>query len=57
MVFATLMVDGVKGIEDCPQLDEFSRKKLSEYLSQFRFMMGFSLLSVTITIVASYAAG
>jgi ArsR family metal-binding transcriptional regulator len=37
MVFATLMVDGVKGHEDCPALDDCSRKKLSEYMSQFRF--------------------
>ena len=37
MVFATLMVDGVKGHEDCPAIDDFSRKKLSEYMSQFRF--------------------
>lgn len=37
MVFATLMVGGVKGIEDCPQLDEFNRKKLSEYLMSFRY--------------------
>jgi ArsR family metal-binding transcriptional regulator len=37
MVFATLMVDGVKGHEDCPTIDDFSRKKLSEYMSQFRF--------------------
>ena len=37
MVFATLMVDGVKGHEDCPTIDNFSRKKLSEYMSQFRF--------------------
>lgn len=37
MVFATLMVDSVKGHEDCPALDDFSRKKLLEYMSQFRF--------------------
>ena len=39
MVFATLMVDGVKGHEDCPTLDDFSRKKMSEYMSQFRFVL------------------
>ena len=39
MVFATLMVDGVKGHEDCPTVDDFSRKKLSEYMSQFRFYL------------------
>ena len=39
MVFATLMVDGVKGHEDCATLDDFSRKKLSEYMSQFRFVL------------------
>lgn len=37
MVFAKLMVDGVKGHEECPAIDEFNRKKLSEYMSQFRF--------------------
>jgi hypothetical protein len=39
MVFAALMVDGVKGHEDCPTIDDFSRKKLSEHMSQFRFDM------------------
>ena len=37
MVFATLMVDGVKGHEDCPPLDDFNRKKMSDYMNQFRF--------------------
>jgi ArsR family metal-binding transcriptional regulator len=37
MVFATLMVDGVKGHEDCPVLDDVSRKKLSAYMNRFRF--------------------
>jgi len=37
MVFATLMVDGVKGHEDCPSLDDFNRKKMSDYMNQFRF--------------------
>ena len=37
MVFAALVADGVKGHEDCPPLDFSNRRKMSEYLSQFRF--------------------
>jgi len=35
MVFATLVTDGAKGIEDCPALDNANRNKLSDYMSQF----------------------
>ncbi len=35
MVFAALVVDGAKGIEDCPALDNANRNKLSDYMSQF----------------------
>jgi ArsR family metal-binding transcriptional regulator len=36
-VFAALVSDGVKGIDDCPPLDEKNREKLREYLEQFLF--------------------
>jgi ArsR family metal-binding transcriptional regulator len=37
MVFAKLMAEGVKGHEDCPALDSLNRKKMSDYMNQFRF--------------------
>jgi len=36
MVFASLAVEGVKGVEDCPALAGENREKLSEYLKQFK---------------------
>ena len=35
MVFSSLVVQGIKGLEDCPQLDGRNRKRLEAYLSQF----------------------
>lgn len=37
MVFSTLLVEGVKGADDCPSLDDQSRERLQEYLGQFKF--------------------
>jgi len=37
MVFASMVAEGEKSLEDCPPLDDSSSKKLSEYLSRFRF--------------------
>lgn len=37
MVFAAKVAEGAKGPEDCPPLDETGRKKIAEYLGQFRF--------------------
>jgi len=37
MVFAVQVAEGAKGPEDCPQLDDDGKTKLSAYLSQFRF--------------------
>ena len=37
MVFSTLVVDGVKGPEDCLALDDQNRERLKEYLGQFHF--------------------
>jgi ArsR family metal-binding transcriptional regulator len=36
MVFASMAAEGGKGAEDCPPLDDYNRKKLSEYLGRFR---------------------
>jgi ArsR family metal-binding transcriptional regulator len=36
MVFATKVAEGAKGAEDCPALDEESKRRLIEYMSQFR---------------------
>ena len=36
MVFASMVVEGAKGAEDCPPLNESNSKKLSEYMSRFR---------------------
>ena len=35
LVFATLMAEGAKGHEDCLQLSDGNRIKLSEYMSQY----------------------
>lgn len=35
MVFATRVVEGAKGQEDCPQLDYDNREKLKSYLANF----------------------
>ncbi len=37
MVFASMVAEGAKGVEDCPPLDDSNGKKLSEYMSRFRF--------------------
>ena len=37
MVFSTLVVEGVKGPDDCPALDDGSRERVREYLGQFEF--------------------
>jgi ArsR family metal-binding transcriptional regulator len=37
MVFATMVAEGAKGAEDCPPLDDYNSKKLSEYMTLFRF--------------------
>jgi len=37
MVFATQVADGAKGPEDCPPIVEENSKKLSEYMSRFKF--------------------
>jgi ArsR family metal-binding transcriptional regulator len=36
MVFATLVAAGAKGHDDCPPLIEENKRKLGEYMSQFR---------------------
>jgi ArsR family metal-binding transcriptional regulator len=38
IVFASLVLQGVKGAEDCPQLAGQNRIKLEEYLSKFSFI-------------------
>ena len=37
MVFAARMAEGVKGVEDCPGLDQENRAKLENYMRQFNF--------------------
>jgi ArsR family metal-binding transcriptional regulator len=37
MVFATQVMDGAKGPEDCPPMTEENSRKLSEYLRRFNF--------------------
>ena len=37
MVFSSLVVQGVKGANDCPPLDEQNKNKLQTYLEQFSF--------------------
>lgn len=36
MVFATLVAQGAKGPEDCPPLIEENKRRLQEYMGQFR---------------------
>ena len=36
MVFSTLVAQGAKGPEDCPPLIEENKRKLQEYMSQFK---------------------
>jgi len=38
MVFAAQVVEGAKGVEDCPFLDPEHRQKLGDYLSRFGLM-------------------
>ncbi len=38
MVFASLVVDGIKTPDDCPRISENAKQKLTKYLSQFRFI-------------------
>lgn len=35
MVFAAKMAEGVKGVEDCPPLDDAVRRQLGAYMSRF----------------------
>lgn len=35
MVFSALVVDGIKGPEDCPQLDQAGKEALRDYLREF----------------------
>ncbi len=37
MVFAARMAEGIKGVGDCPGLDQENRAKLGEYMRQFDF--------------------
>ena len=37
LVFSTLVVEGAKGVDDCPPLEHQGREKLEEYLGQFSF--------------------
>ena len=37
MVFSSLLLEGAKGVDDCPSLDDQSRERLEEYLGQFNF--------------------
>ncbi len=37
MVFSILAVEGAKGAEDCPGLDDLHRSKLQAYLGKFHF--------------------
>ncbi|GBC60008.1 Fe-S cluster protein [Desulfonema ishimotonii] len=36
MVFATQVVQGIKGVEDCPPLEDENRQKLRDYLRPFK---------------------
>ena len=38
MVFSSLVVQGIKGSNDCPQLDAANKKRLERYLGKFRFI-------------------
>ena len=35
MVFASKMAEGVKGVEDCPPLDDAARRQLGAYMNRF----------------------
>ena len=37
MVFATRVAEGIKGPEDCPEIDDDNRAKLGDYMNQFHF--------------------
>jgi len=37
MVFATRVAEGIKGPEDCPEMDDANRALLGDYMSQFHF--------------------
>jgi hypothetical protein len=37
MVFAARMAEGVKGAEICPPLSVENKRRLEEYMSQFKF--------------------
>lgn len=37
MVFAAQVVDGGRGVEQCPQLDDLSKAQLDDYLAGFEF--------------------
>ena len=37
MVFAAQMTEEIKGVDDCPQLDDFGKKELEKYLGSFGF--------------------
>ena len=38
MVFATHLAEGIKGVEDCPAIDEDNRHHLENYLNRFVFV-------------------
>jgi ArsR family metal-binding transcriptional regulator len=38
MVFSSLVIQGIKGPEQCPPLDEGHRQSLKEYLGNFKFI-------------------
>ncbi len=37
MVFATRVAEGIKGPDDCPDMDDDNRASLGDYMSQFHF--------------------
>jgi CO dehydrogenase/acetyl-CoA synthase gamma subunit (corrinoid Fe-S protein) len=37
MVFATRVAKGVKGAEDCPEIEARAQKNLDDYMGGFRF--------------------
>jgi len=37
MVFASMVAEGIKGAEDCPQLNDSNSNKLAQYMSRFLF--------------------
>jgi ArsR family metal-binding transcriptional regulator len=38
MVFSSMVIQGIKGPEQCPPLDDDNRQSLKEYLGQFNFI-------------------